>query len=88
VRQHHQLRAARNLDIAGQSAALDKALAKVGSSGLGAYRVIDAGERAGALAQQLAQHGIRVRRFPQGRLAIVPALDQIDTAARALQAAL
>ena len=88
VRQHHQLRAARKLDIAGQSATLDKALAKVGSSGLGAYRVIDAGERAGALAQQLAQHGVRVRRFPQGRLAIVPALDQIESAARALQGAL
>ncbi|MEO6772974.1 MAG: aldehyde dehydrogenase family protein [Kofleriaceae bacterium] len=88
VRQHHQLRAARNLDIAGHVAALDQALAKVGASGLGAYRVIDAGERAGSLAQQLAHHGIRVRRFPQGRLAIVPALDQIDAAARALQAAL
>jgi 4-aminobutyrate aminotransferase-like enzyme len=88
VRQHHQLRAARQLDIAGGAAALDKALAKVGSSGLGAYRVIDAGERAGALAQQLAQHGLRARQYPQGRLAIVPALDQLDAVARALQAAL
>ncbi len=88
VRQHHQLRAARQLDIAAGSAALEKALAKVGSSGLGAYRVIDAGERVGALTQQLASHGIRVRRYPQGRLAIVPALDQLEAAARALEAAL
>jgi RHH-type transcriptional regulator, proline utilization regulon repressor / proline dehydrogenase / delta 1-pyrroline-5-carboxylate dehydrogenase len=88
VRQHHQLRAARHLDIAGPSALLDRALAKVGSSGLGAYRVIDAGERAGALAQQLGQHGIRVRRFPQGRLGIIPPLDQLEATVRALESAL
>ena len=88
VRQHHQLRAARHLDIAGGSAHLERALAKVGSSGLGAYRVIDAGERAGALAQQLASHGIRVRRFPQGRLGIIPPLDQLVETARALETAL
>ncbi|MFT3700441.1 MAG: aldehyde dehydrogenase family protein [Kofleriaceae bacterium] len=88
VRQHHQLRAARHIDVAAASAALDKALAKVASAGLGAYRVIDAGERAGALTQQLAQHGIRVKRFPQGRLGIVPALDQIEEAAKALASAL
>ncbi|HEY0252829.1 MAG TPA: hypothetical protein VGC41_14940, partial [Kofleriaceae bacterium] len=88
VRQHHQLRAARHIDIAAGSQALDRALAKVASAGLGAYRVIDAGERAGALTQQLASHGIRVKRFPQGRLGIVPALDQIAEAAKALEQAL
>ncbi len=48
VRQHHYLRAARQLDIAGSAprAALERALARAcRSSGLGAYRVIDAGDR-------------------------------------------
>jgi 4-aminobutyrate aminotransferase-like enzyme len=88
VRQHHQLRAARHLDIAGPSALLDRALAKVQSSGLGAYRVIDAGSNARSLADSLAHHGIRVRPFPGNRLGIIPALDQIEAAAKALQASL
>jgi acyl-CoA reductase-like NAD-dependent aldehyde dehydrogenase/4-aminobutyrate aminotransferase-like enzyme/GNAT superfamily N-acetyltransferase len=88
VRQHHYLRAARHLDIAGASAALDRALAKVSSSGLGAYRVIDAGAKAAALADSLADRGIAVRRFRNNRLGIIPALDQIEPAAQALAAAL
>ena len=88
VRQHHQLRAARHLDIAGASALLERALAKVQSAGLGAYRVIDAGANAKSLADSLAHHGLRVRRFPRNRLGIIPALDQIEAAAKALQAAL
>jgi 4-aminobutyrate aminotransferase-like enzyme len=91
VRQHHQLRAARHLDIAGASAALDHALASLPSApsaGLGAYRVIDAGPRAAAIAAALADRGLVVRRFPNNRLAIIPALDQIEPAAAALAAAL
>ena len=88
IRQHHELRAARQLDIPTASAALDQALAKVTSAGLGAYRVIDAGGKAGALADALAERGIAVRRFPNGRLGIIPALDQIEAAAHALGAAL
>ena len=88
VRQHHQLRAARQLDVTGASAALDHALAKVVSAGLGAYRVIDAGGKAAALADALAARGIAVRRFPNGRLGVIPALDQIEAAAHALGAAL
>jgi acetylornithine/succinyldiaminopimelate/putrescine aminotransferase len=97
VRQHHQLRAARALDIAGAGAALDQALGQalgqaVGAgataAGLGAYRVIDAGGKATALADALATRGITVRRFPNGRLGIIPALDQIEAAAQALGAAL
>jgi hypothetical protein len=88
IRQHHGLRAARQLDITGASAALDHALAKVSSSGLGAYRVIDAGGRSAALADALADRGIAVRRFPNGRLGVIPALDQIEAAAHALGAAL
>jgi RHH-type proline utilization regulon transcriptional repressor/proline dehydrogenase/delta 1-pyrroline-5-carboxylate dehydrogenase len=88
IRQHHGLRAARQLDIAAASAALDHALAKVPSSGLGAYRVIDAGPRSAALADGLAERGIAVRRFPNGRLGVIPPLDQIEAAAHALGTAL
>ena len=88
VRQHHQLRAARHLDIAGASAALDHALAGVTSAGLGAYRVIDAGAKATTLAEALDDRGLRVRRFPRGKLGIIPALDQIEAAAAALGSAL
>jgi acyl-CoA reductase-like NAD-dependent aldehyde dehydrogenase/4-aminobutyrate aminotransferase-like enzyme/GNAT superfamily N-acetyltransferase len=88
VREHHALRAARQLDIATASAALDQALAPVASAGLGAYRVIDAGARSAALADALAARGIAVRRFPNGKLGVIPALDQIEAAAHALGAAL
>src|SRR5690606_21343689 len=88
VRQHHHLRAARRLDLAGASAALDRALAGTRASGLGAYRVIDAGDRAAELADTLEERGIALRRFPGGRLGVIPALDQIEAAAAALEAAL
>jgi acyl-CoA reductase-like NAD-dependent aldehyde dehydrogenase/4-aminobutyrate aminotransferase-like enzyme len=88
VRQHHQLRAARELDVTAAGAALERALAPVTSAGLGAYRVIDAGGKATALADALAARGIAVRRFPNGRLGVIPALDQIEAAAQALGAAL
>jgi hypothetical protein len=88
VRQHHYLRAARGLDIAGASAALDAALAGTRSAGVGAYRVIDAGGQAAELADTLEDRGIAVRRFLGGRLGIIPALDQIEPAAQALAAAL
>ncbi len=83
VRQHHQLRAARLIDVAGQSQALVEALAahKLTARGVGAYRVVDGGKQ---LADSLAEHGIRVRQHPNGTLGIVPALDQITAAAAAL----
>lgn len=84
IRQHHHLRAARHLDLAPGIAALDAALANVPSAGLGAYRVISAGDKAPALAEQLADRGLVVRRFPGGRLGIIPALDQVEAAARAM----
>ena len=49
---------------------------------------IDAGAQAGALADALAERGVAVRRFPGGRLGLIPALDQIKRAARALSGAL
>ncbi|MEO7734057.1 MAG: hypothetical protein ABIY55_24045, partial [Kofleriaceae bacterium] len=88
IRTHHQLRAARALDVAGAAAALDQALSGVTSAGLGAYRVIDAGALATPLADALATRGIAVRRFPNGRLGVIPALDQIEAAAHALGGAL
>ncbi len=70
------------------SAALEAALAPLGTvRGLGAYRVIDAGERAHTIATGLEDRGVRVRRFPNGRIAVIPALDQLDVAASALAAA-
>ncbi|MBA3817655.1 MAG: aldehyde dehydrogenase family protein [Deltaproteobacteria bacterium] len=88
VRQHHQLRAARHLDIAAGSAALDQALSSVSASGIGAYRVIDAGDRAPAMLAALAEAGITVRQFPGNRLGIIPALDELAAAAAALGDAL
>ena len=88
IRQHHHLRAARHLDIATAAAALDQALSPVRSAGLGAYRVIDAGARSAALAQALAARGIAVRRFPNDRLGVIPALDHIEAATHALGGAL
>lgn len=90
VRQHHQLRAARGLDLAAHGERLAAALGKLTAPGLGAYRVIHAGDGAAALADNLAERGIAVRRFPGpgGRLGIVPALDQVEAAAAALEDAL
>ena len=90
VRQHHQLRAARYFDLSTGIAALDAALAAtpLPSAGLGAYRVISAGDKAPSLAEHLADRGLRVRTYPGGRIAIIPALDQLEPAAAALATAL
>jgi len=82
VRQHHQLRAARHVDLPALSSALDQSIARsLGGHpayGLGAYRVVHAGESALALASQLAERGILVRQFPGGRLGIIPPLDATE----------
>jgi hypothetical protein len=94
VRQHHYLRAARHIDVAAGAQAFDRALAKLPAGviarGLGAYRVLACGDaaKAAALADRLDGHGVRVRRLPAGRLAIVPPLDRLDASAAALAAAL
>ncbi|HWM86830.1 MAG TPA: aldehyde dehydrogenase family protein [Kofleriaceae bacterium] len=93
VREHHQLRAARQVDVAAASTALDGALAAAARLdmpvlGLGLYRVIDAGERAESLAFDLRRHGVAVRRFPNGCLALAPPLDRGEAAATALGRAL
>ncbi len=82
VRQHQQLRAARKLDIAEQSKALDRALASLPAGatvhGLGGYRVIHlSGHHTGTLADRLADRGVALRRLPGHRLAVIPPLDVI-----------
>jgi hypothetical protein len=90
IQAHHQLRAARRIDVAAASEALDAALAATDhpSRGLGLYRVIDGGAEADRLADALADAGVRVRRFPNGRLGLAPALDTAVEDAAALRDAL
>ena len=93
IRQHHQLRAARRIDIAAASRALDEAGEIARGKGLamhgqGLYRVIDAGSRAGAIEATLMARGLRVRSFPGGKLGVIPMLDQAVAAVAALSAAL
>ena len=90
VRNHHQLRAARRLDLAAGIRALDEACEAARRAGLtvhgaGLYRVIEDG---GELAGRLAAQNILVRTLPRGRIAIVPALDDAPVAAARLAAAL
>jgi hypothetical protein len=77
------LRAARHIDVAAAASALDDVLAKTGAVGLGAYRVLDG---TAEIVESLAHHGIAVRRFPNGKLGIIPRSDQIEPAARAAEA--
>jgi acetylornithine/succinyldiaminopimelate/putrescine aminotransferase len=93
VRVEHQLKAARKLDLGAAFGAMEAAaeVARgkgLGVEGLGLYRVLEAGERADALAEALAARGLKVRRLPQGRLTVAPGLDVAEAAARALEAAL
>jgi 4-aminobutyrate aminotransferase-like enzyme/GNAT superfamily N-acetyltransferase len=89
VRLHHQLRTARRLDLAAGVAALEAALAPLGPVlGLGLYRVVEAGERAAAIAAGLADCGVRVGELPGGRLAFAPPLDRAQSDAAALARAL
>jgi RHH-type proline utilization regulon transcriptional repressor/proline dehydrogenase/delta 1-pyrroline-5-carboxylate dehydrogenase len=90
LRNYHQLRAARRLDVVDGAAALERALAAgpVEHHGLGLYRVLHAGAAADALHAHCAAHGVVLRRFPGGRLGVVPGLDQAAEVAARLGAAL
>lgn len=90
IHAHHQLRAARSLDLTPAIAKLDDVLgaSRIASKGLGLYRVLHAGERADDLVHALGREGLYARAFAQGGVAIAPALDtaltDIDSLARAL----
>lgn len=81
IRVHHQLRAARTLDVGAAARALDRALehARLPVRGAGLYKVLDAGDRAVGIERGLAERGFRVRRFPNGAVAVVPPLDLPDS---------
>lgn len=93
IQAHHQLRAARRIDVAAGAAALDAALDRVRARGLevrglGLHRVIAAGEGAGELARELRAKGIAVRAWRGGAIGISPALDRAEQHAAALARAL
>lgn len=87
IQMHHQLRAARHVDVASASEALEAALDGVESRGLGLYRVIS--DPDGAYLERLTKAGIRARRFPNGAVPICPPIDvspeDLDRLARALR---
>jgi len=80
VRAHHQLRAARRVDMDALVLAWDEALAPARDAGMevrgrGLYRVVVAGDRAGEMALGLRERAHRVRAFPNGTFAVVPPYD-------------
>ena len=88
IQAHHQLRAARGIDVGSASAALDRALAPLAARGLsarglGLYRVIGAAERSADLLAALAAHDVRARVLPNLAIPLAPSLDRamIDAAA-------
>jgi len=56
--------------------------------GAGVARITCVGDASKSPAELPREDGIEVRKFPNGRLGIIPALDQIEAAAKALHAAL
>ncbi len=86
VREHHQLRAARHLDVRPASAALERAAQRAGERGmpmpgLGCYRVLQAGELGDRVAGALAARGLVCRPVPGGGIPIAPPLDRAEEAA-------
>ena len=67
VRQHHQLRAARHIDVAARSArgARSRARSVARRHGLGAYRVIHAGDSRARAGTQLAERGVAGAPVPE-----------------------
>lgn len=83
VQMHHQLRAARQVDVSAAIAALDEALQGTTHRGLGLHRVLE-----GVDPASLEAAGIRAKRLAGDRLAITLQLDAALDQARALGAAL
>jgi acetylornithine/succinyldiaminopimelate/putrescine aminotransferase len=97
VRVHHQLRAARHVDVSALSGKLDEALGPATEAGMvvqgrGLFRVVEANDKAPPIAAALAHRGVRVRVHPQGALSIIPPLDvstsQLETFAEVFAKAL
>ncbi len=89
IQASHQLRAARRLDVGALARELDEGLAPLVARGFsargeGLHRVIDAGERAGALVEALRAAGLETRAYPNGCVPIAPALDEVGRAAERL----
>ena len=88
MRDHHQLRAARRLDLSAAIEAWKETMAVATKAGLtvrgrGLYWVIEAKARAEELDAMLRQEGVDLRVFPGGRLAAIPSLDSaLDSATR------
>ncbi len=93
VRVHHQLRAARRVDVAVSSAALDGALAPLRDAGKnvygeGLYRVADFGAGAAAFVTKLTSEGFRARAYPNDHVAFAPPLDLAKSDIEKLAAAI
>jgi hypothetical protein len=75
VRTHYVQRAARALALAPACDRFAALCARHGARGLGGYQVLP--REAAAIVKQLADRGIRCRRFPDGAAALIPALDEL-----------
>lgn len=79
VRVHHQLRAARGIDMTQGTSALDAVVQELDEDfkvrGRGLYRVIEAGPEADRLVASLSNIGVTARAYPGGYVALVPHLD-------------
>jgi len=90
LRVHHQLRAARAIDIGQATSWLDEALTPLAEAGmelrgLGLYRMVVAGPRTRQLVDALRHRGTRVRAYPGGHVAITPSLDWTEADAQTLR---
>ncbi len=93
IRIHHQLQKARKLSLKPAIEALQTLLDTASqkglvSHGLGLYRVMEAGDSADKIEAALVQEGVKARRYPGGRLALSPCLDEAANVVEALQRAL
>jgi hypothetical protein len=92
VREHHQLRHARGLDMAPAMAAAEDSMEALGQRGLeasgrGLYWVIHAGQHSVALCRAARAQGLSLRTLPGGRVAFVPPLDRAVEASERLKKA-
>lgn len=90
VRLHHQLRAARRMDVENLSSGLGYALDPVRSAGievrgLGLFRAMVTGRRTDEIHTFLGARGLHLCRMSEGVLGVIPSLDQAEEAARRLR---